>query len=46
MPKMKKEKEKIKEEKNILVPFQAGRGSGQPGLLDGDPAHSRRVATR
>ena len=25
---------------------QAGRGSGQPGLVVGDPAHSRGVETR
>ena len=25
---------------------QAGCGSGQPGLVDGDPAHSRGVETR
>jgi len=25
---------------------QAGCGSGQPGLVDGDPAHSRRIETR
>ena len=29
-----------------LETFKAGRGSGQPGLVVGDPAHSRGVETR
>ena len=28
------------------IPGQAGCGSGQPGLVVGDPAHSRSVETR
>ena len=28
------------------IPGQAGCGSGQPGLLVGDPAHSRGVETQ
>lgn len=36
----------VKQTNKKLDTFQAGCGSGQPGLVFGDPAHSRAVETR
>jgi len=33
-------------EREKVIQGQAGCGSGQPGLVVGDPAHSRGVETR